>query len=351
MDTIFCDITALRLHRMPPCVIELIEDELDRIAVPGRAVLREQTVLDVLLPKPIHLLRFDRASRFYCKTLHLHLWTGDPSGVFRGLTGLTDITTVPATLLQLARRLAFHETAMLVSEFLGTYSVMEMPESWWEAVPMYRDRRGMCLPEGWEVALAGSGKPTSLLKRPPLVTRAELVRFAETHQEARGFRKLLDVVRCVHEGAASPFESRAALLFGLPCTRGGAGYTGIKLNCHVDFDERARVISGLSYCIADILIESGDHAVVVECQSAMVHASGRAYLSDGKRATALQAMGYTVVLLTEDQLRNEKAFDRITSMIDAALGFRRLVPGKRVKEARKALRRILFQSWAEIGCN
>ena len=317
--------------------------------MPGRDVLREEPVLTSLLSRPIHLLRFVRSSCFSSSGLSLHYWSGDTFKVFRGLTALTDITTIEATLLQLACRLTFHETVMLVSEFLGTFSILELPENWWAKIPSYRQGRALVLPDGWKVVCTREGRPTGLLQRAPLITKDELLHFADMNNTLRGSHCLLDAVCHAVEGAASPFEVQAAMALGLPRTRGGAGYTDLQINARIDLDERARVIAGRAYCIADILIERDERSVVVECQSSLIHNEEGSYLRDGTRTTALQSMGYVVVLLTIDQLKDERSFARIVSMIDGVLGVRRRPAGSRICTAREQLRKVLFQRWAGLG--
>lgn len=349
MDTIFCDITALRLHRMPPCVIELIENELDRIAVPGRTVLREQTVLDVLLPKPIHLLRFDRSSSFRSTGLIAHVWTGEESRVFQGFTALTGATTLEFTLLQLANRLSLPELIMLVSEFCGSFTTCRLPQMCWDEVAGRLEGRTRDLGRGWRVVCDGAGNPTSLVRRDPLLTKHQLASFARYHSGTRGARRLLKAAELAFEDAASPLEVRAAMLIGLPCLHGGSGYTDLRLNARVDLDVDARIVSGRSRAYADILIERGTQSVVIECQSSLIHESRGAYISDGKRATALQKMGYKVVLITDDQLKDSATFDILVSYLDKELGVRRRLPGKRILSARSELRRVLFQAWEDLG--
>lgn len=122
--------------------------------------------------------------------------------------------------------------------------------------------------------------------------------------------------------AASPFEVQTSMLISLPRDEGGQGIE-IANNARIPLSEAARSLYDKTCCYADILIESATDSmgVILECQGRSAHDSEAASLSDAERATALTSMGYDVIQITYDQIKEKKSFDHIAELIHKKAGF------------------------------
>lgn len=118
----------------------------------------------------------------------------------------------------------------------------------------------------------------------------------------------MEVSQLVPLGAASPFEVEAYLLLALPRSLGGEGFCGIELNVEVMLSKSARAIVGKSRVYIELLLSSPDgrRQVAIECQGKASHGRAGDGLRDADRMTALQAMGYDVLLLTHRQISDEQ---------------------------------------------
>lgn len=99
---------------------------------------------------------------------------------------------------------------------------------------------------------------------------------------------------------ASPFEAQLSLLLATPRVAGGEGLRSFSNNARIVLSGKAARLAGRYNCYADFLFEeTGDKKpLVVECQGRLVHSGADAAMSDSDRATALQQMGFNVMLLT-----------------------------------------------------
>ena len=115
--------------------------------------------------------------------------------------------------------------------------------------------------------------------------------------------------KCITGVAASPREVQAAMLFGLTRLRGGDGRR-LTIIVVIRLTRSARLISGFDRRYADILLanKDGSRECLVECQGKAIHGSIESKIADSDRTTALQAMGYPVVLMTYGQLADSDAF-------------------------------------------
>lgn len=88
--------------------------------------------------------------------------------------------------------------------------------------------------------------------------------------------------------------------------------------------------------------------VILECQGRSAHDSEAASLSDAERATALTSMGYDVIQLTYDQIKDKKSFDHIAELIHKKAGLPYTPKTKQECDAEDALRQKLFVDWDEL---
>lgn len=157
--------------------------------------------------------------------------------------------------------------------------------------------------------------------------------------------------RLVPLGAASPFEVEAYLLLALPRSLGGEGFCDIELNVEVMLGTSARAIVGKSRVYIDLLLSSPDgrRQVAIECQGKASHGRAGDGLRDADRMTALQAMGYDVLLLTHRQISDEDRFRAIVKAICRMLDAEYRDKSSDEQRAEILLRSELFIDWTKLG--
>ncbi len=99
---------------------------------------------------------------------------------------------------------------------------------------------------------------------------------------------------------------------------------------------------------ADILLanKDGSRECLVECQGKAIHGSIESKISDSDRTTALQTMGYPVVLMTYGQLVDSDAFRVVMELIMSYLDMPLKDKTPRQQELERRLREEIFIDWA-----
>lgn len=72
-------------------------------------------------------------------------------------------------------------------------------------------------------------------------------------------------------------------------------------------------------------------------------------MSDSDRAIALQQMGFNVMLLTYQQIADEKNFEIVKRMLFEEIGLEYREKTERQLDAQRSLRRELFIDWNTLG--
>ena len=185
-------------------------------------------------------------------------------------------------------------------------------------------------------------------KRTPLLTAADIAAFAKQAAGLRGVKQLRWAAERMTGQTASPFEVQTSILISLPRDEGGLGID-ITNNARIPLSEAARSLYDKTCCYADILIESATDSigVILECQGRSAHDSEAASLSDAERATALTSMGYDVIQITYDQIK-EKSFNHIAELIHKKAGLPYTLKTKQERTAEDALRQELLVDWVEL---
>lgn len=93
-------------------------------------------------------------------------------------------------------------------------------------------------------------------------------------------------------------------------------------NVRIPLSDAARSLYDKTCCYADILIESNTDSmgVILECQGRSAHDGEAASLSDAERTTALTSMGYDVIQITYEQIKDTKSFNNIAELIHKRQG-------------------------------
>ena len=153
-----------------------------------------------------------------------------------------------------------------------------------------------------------------------------------------------------HDGAGRlALRSTDLHAYLAPRDEGGQGIE-IANNARIPLSEAARSLYDKTCCYADILIESATDSmgVILECQGRSAHDSEAASLSDAERTTALTSMGYDVIQITYEQIKDTKSFNNIAELIHKKAGLPYIPKTDQERTAAETLRRELLVNWDEL---
>lgn len=121
-------------------------------------------------------------------------------------------------------------------------------------------------------------------------------------------------------------------------------------NVRILLSDAARSLYDKTCCYADILIESATNSmgVILECQGRSAHDNEAASLSDAERTTALTSMGYDVIQITYEQIKDTKSFNNIAELIHKKTGLPYIPKTDQERTTEDALRRELLVNWDEL---
>lgn len=135
-----------------------------------------------------------------------------------------------------------------------------------------------------------------------LTTVRSLARFCKNNPHLSGSGRVASALRYVRDGSASMRETQLALLLGLPRKYGGFGLGLPRMNHRVEATVEARMIGGRSHFLCDLCWP--EHRIDVEYQSDEEHAGELMRVKDSRRANALASMGWTVMGVTNSEIRS-----------------------------------------------
>lgn len=319
----------------------------DSVDDPRRERLCEHPLVKHFLGIPLHVLAQGSCGRKGDRIVR-HVWNGErPFGSVRQTEFGLDAASPLFTLLTLASSVSNERLIMCMYEMCGTFAVCKIaPQVKLALEQAYGSRWGDAR-SGWENVKDASGNPTDLWKRPPLIELSDLTQFANKIQGLRGAKPFTRAAKCITGVVASPLEVQASMLFGLSRLRGGEGLR-LTNNVEIRMTRSARLISGLDRRYADILLSNkdGSRECLVECQGKAIHGSIESKISDSDRTTALQTMGYPVVLMTYGQLVDSDAFRVVMELIMSYLDVPLKDKTSRQQELERRLREEIFIDWA-----
>ena len=353
MDTVLCDISAFRLHRVPPQVVAVMPSLASVASSASRLAFARHPTTKELLGSPVHRLCFDRSRRNGGKGRNFkdHLWSYSSRGISIESHPIgCEVTSPLYTLLFLARHVTFEQLLMAMYEMCGTFAVFRPSRAIEFELSKLPARFEMDGISNWERVINADGSATDLWKRPPLVAVDELQKFADESEGLTGHKAFAFAAKYLTGVTASPFEAQASMLLGLPRCLGGEGFAAIENNKRIFLTRNASNLALRGTCYADLYIEAhGDIPPLdIECHGRGVHGGERASLSDAERATGLESMGINVVQLTHGQIQNRARFEGAIQLIADLQGVR--VPRKSdgLKKKENVLRQQIFSDWATL---
>ena len=176
----------------------------------------------------------------------------------------------------------------------------------------------------------------------PLLRKSRLERFLAQATGCPGRNKALMALRHVIEMSASPMETFDEMTLCLPYRLGGYSLTKPTMNERIDLTPKASRIARRSKVYLDMGYSA--HKFDLEHHGKYDHSTEEEIDSDRARVNALKEMGFEVIELTADQVRDPIAYEYIVQRIAKILG-KRLMKDKLGKTPeRMALRNALY-SW------
>ena len=352
MHEYICGVSAFQFHRVPPQVLELLPAFPDIHYRSGRNELLKYPLSEISVKLPLSVLVTERNQFHRLKSVAPRLWSGELSpGMFHeNEMGIT-LTSPLYTLLTMAPYIPETHLLMAMYEFCGDFTVFDPGDALQQHLDTMRNQHLSNRFGGWEQVRDTNGNPTSLWRRPPLISIDELKDFALATAGVRGHKHFLRAADAVTGVVFSPFEARASILFGLSRRLGGEGLPAFANNHRIALSSQASRLAKQDTCYADIFFEQNDdHGPVdIECHGQMAHDGATKGGLDANRTVALQSMGIEVLLLTQDQLNNPKRFEATMDHIAALLNIERRPKTEAMGRRSEQLRNELFVPWINLG--
>ena len=352
MSYILSNISAFRFHRIPPQVLALCPPVPDEDCDRQRLLLRQDLLVNHALGFPLHALVSNRKERTNPALIEHHLWSSSlpPKAIWETDYGV-QLASPLFTLLTVAPYVSETQLLMMSYEMCGTFAVFKPSDLIEKALKDAYGSHQMPTDYGWKRSSNQKGEATNLWQRSPLIQLNELLDFAESNRGLRGGKKLLNAAKRVSGVTASPFEAQASILLGLSRRLGGEGLSCFENNYEVVLDQKAKKIVDKEKVYADLHFVSadGNRSVIVECQGATEHGKVDAGIRDADRATALQTMGYDVIMLTFKKISDKESFHTVAEMLSNKLGYPYRAKTEAMKARESDLRRELLIDWATLG--
>ncbi len=166
----------------------------------------------------------------------------------------------------------------------------------------------------------GGSSRFDLVERKLLCRQESLERFAVRASHLEGSARARRVIPFVLENAASPAEISMAMRLILPYRLGGFGLPSPVLNARIELSSSAKQIAVKSHHEVDMLWPADK--VVVEYDSNLLHLNSASMTVDAIKRGVLEEMGYKIVTVTADQLRDPELMRRVALRIGRRLSFR-----------------------------
>ena len=350
MDLTLCGATAFAYWRTPPQLLGMYPPLSHPFEDSNHLKFAQSPLICDVLSTPLHRVVTSQNQRRTSKLYVSHYIKAFPFGSFCDTDHGFTVTSPAATLLTMAQSCSREVLLMAAYEMTGPFAVFTPCKRAEETLEQNPGQRVAVGSVPWRRVQNVDGCGTDLWQRRPLLSLGELTSFCKSADGFRGIQKLRWAAEHVTGETASPFEVQASMLLGLSKTSGGEGYY-VQNNVRIPLSPAARRIYPHNACYADILIEGqADNAgVIVECQGKSVHATEAASILDSDRTTALTSMGYEVILLTYEQIKDAKSFQVVCDLIARKAGAKRHPKTARALQAQENLRKTLFDDWSLLG--
>ena len=204
----------------------------------------------------------------------------------------------------------------------------------YDAVDVSRDSRS------WTPCIGRSGEYSGMCKRPPLVSCESLQNALSELGGLHGIGTARKAARFVRPGSGSPLEAKMCMIACLPPRYGGESLPSPELNRRIAFSVQAAKMAHMKSCVGDFVWP--DKKVILEVNGYEFHADRFGFKIESGREGALEAMGYTVVTITYEQMSNEAMLDLKLERLSGALGEAMQSKSEIFLKARRGLLAALF---------
>lgn len=183
----------------------------------------------------------------------------------------------------------------------------------------------------------------------PITTRSRLERFLKRSSRIRGVAKAKRAAKFVRDGAASPMEAVITMLLCLPCALGGFGLRAPEINKKISPGTKGIAKLGQTGYMFDLVWP--ESKFVLEYDGEACHTGLERISHDSVRRSDLAYLGYSVFVMTKQQVYDRYAFEqcaiKIAHGIGARLRHRRSLNWQRDNAA---LRQKLLYDRLRPGC-
>ncbi|MBE6468625.1 MAG: hypothetical protein E7001_01335 [Coriobacteriaceae bacterium] len=226
-----------------------------------------------------------------------------------------------AVTVQFSRSHGIGETAALMMELMGTYSLdAEVTAGLWD-------------PSASLGAPRESGLSHLRLSYEPVLDAGQLRRASGHMRDGSGTRVFAGAASFALPDAASPMETIMVAMLAAPKSAGGFGCknlsrAGIKVNWRIELTPEARAIAKMPYVICDAYIPAA-----LSCfeYNGGYHTDERARMHDENRNAGLAAMGIETIVINRQQIKDVQALECIAKRVYLRAGkrYRQTVTGHR----------------------
>lgn len=252
METVIAGLSAFRYHRIPPRILQALDEPLDISTISGRIGLGHREKYLLYLETPLGILVRSRSEYHRSRGMNRTLWEGAlPPGAIWEIDSYLKVTSPAFTLFLLASRMNRYRLAMAMYELCGSFTVFKtLPQHFDLARTLAQLPKR--LSDGWWPVVDERGNITELWRRPPLVTVEELCSMAEQVHGRKGYRAFTRTIDEIRGVTASPLEARAAMRLCGSRLYGGEGFGLVELNRRVAFNRAARAVTDGSCGFVDM---------------------------------------------------------------------------------------------------
>lgn len=220
--------------------------------------------------------------------VNAHVWRSPlpPNSLIKLEQGIY-VTDVPLTVQQIARQSDEKALVEYLMELCGKYTLP---------------------PDGGDFAV-----------RPPLMTLDEVKVWTKLVEGQHGANKLRRALPLVRAGARSPMETAFFMMMLMPKRLGGLGMGDLELAHRIDVMGEARALTRRFYFECDAFSTS----LLIDFEyNGILHELEKQLEIDVERVNALEAMGYSVMVITRHAFFDREAFLRLMRAIERRAGWR-----------------------------
>ena len=162
--------------------------------------------------------------------------------------------------------------------------------------------------------------------RAPICSVETISELANRAFGVHGRKRVRAIIPDLIDGAASPMEAALVICLTFAVEKGGCGLPKPLLNHSLPVEGEARRIWGGDTITPDILwlldpvLNGGLKGIVIEYDSDLHHTGPQRIARDSRRRNVLEAMGYRVITVTNEQFADTRELEGIAMLVAGQLG-------------------------------